>query len=456
MYKLSDYIVVSDPVNKEADPHRMLLATRSGKYLLIKESIYKKLLNKQFSEIRHETLIRLVDIEAVVPDGEDEFHEVLSQNIHATQDSNALAITIQPTANCQLGCNYCGQQHSKKNVDHTLSKKITDRIINKLDGGRFKRLDLSWFGGEPLMAYSEILRMSEVLRDFCKQKGVVYTASMITNGMSFKPNVVANLLEQEVNHFQITLDGGPETHDVMRITKEGKKTFAIILGNIVDVANSEAYIKSGAHIVIRMNVNQVTAKGINKLIDLLAKHDLHKRNVSLNFAPVFDWGGNNAHEEGLQRAEFASAEIDWMLYAMKKGFKYTNVLPGRASMPCMVVRPDAEVYDAYGNIFPCYEFPYTPAFEGAEYKIGHIDDDPATNNLNAVTKNWFADVKTDVAPCKTCNLFPVCGGACPKQWLSGNVACPSFKVNIKDRLVLQYLIGKNPKLGASLQKEETV
>jgi hypothetical protein len=69
----------------------------------------------------------------------------------------------------------------------------------------------------------------------------------------------------------------------------------------------------------------------------------------------------------------------------------------------------------------------------------------------AVTRNWLQDVRGDISPCKSCNLFPVCGGGCPKQWYDGGVACPSYKYNIEDRLVLDYLINKQ---GLVEQREE--
>lgn len=443
-YKLSHYLVLTDPVKKDAsgDPQHILFATRTGEYSLIRQSVFEHMQQGRFAEIRPETLTSLIRMEAIVPAAENEFDEIIQRNRVGMHDETTLLITIQPTANCQLGCHYCGQQHSKKNVEAQVSQKITDRIIQKLASKKYKKLDVNWFGSEPLMAYGEILRMSERLRHYCSENQIQYVASMITNGLSFKKNVAIRLFEQNIRHFQITLDGGPETHDIMRITKEGKKTFAIILENIIEVANSQEYQDHGAKILVRMNVSKASVGGLYKLIDILAQHRLQEKNVVLDFATLSDWGGNGADADGLDKPEFALAEIDWFFYAIKKGFTFSNFVPTRIHAPCMAVRPDAEVYDAFGNVFPCYEFPYTPKYDTPEYKIGHVQDDPATNNQNVSTRNWFSDIKTPVSPCKSCNLFPVCGGGCPKQWYNGQVGCPSFKVNIKDRLVLQYLLNK--------------
>jgi uncharacterized protein len=250
------------------------------------------------------------------------------------------------------------------------------------------------------------------------------------------------LLEKKVTHYQITLDGLGETHDIMRITKEGAKTFDIIFRNIVDVTALPEYTEQGCGILIRMNINQRSAKTVRKLIDLLASHGLQHKRVRLDFAPIFDWGGNNAQKDNLTPENFGITEIDWMLYAARKGFNFARVVPRRTAGPCMVVKRDSEVYDASGAIYPCYEYPYTPKYEKPEYLIGHVDSIDTVRNANAVPKNWFRDIKGDISPCKSCKLFPVCGGGCPKHWYDGDVACPSYKYNIEDRLVLDYLINK--------------
>jgi uncharacterized protein len=443
-YKLSAYLVATDLIDARTspDPSRLLYATRTGKSILLKDRVYRHLQSGDFAQIGEATLTELMLLEVIVRADENEFEEILRQNVSALAIRRALSVTIQPTANCQLGCHYCGQVHEKKNVDEATSLKITDRICSNLMHGKYKALSVVWFGAEPLMAFSEILRMSDRMIGFCAEHEIEYQAHMITNGVSFKPPVFQQLLAKRITHFQITLDGLGETHDIMRITKEGAKTFDIILKNVLAVTSLPEYMDQDCGIVIRINVNDRSVKSLIKLIDLLASHGLQHKRVQIAFAPIFDWGGNNADKDSLAPNTFAENEIEWMLHALKKGFTFGQVVPSKTSAPCMVVAPDAEVYDAKGNIYPCYEYPYTPKYESPEYRLGHVDSIETEYNANAVTRNWFTDIKGDIAPCKTCNLFPVCGGGCPKQWYNGEVACPPFKYNIKDKLLLNHLIKK--------------
>jgi uncharacterized protein len=52
-------------------------------------------------------------------------------------------------------------------------------------------------------------------------------------------------------------------------------------------------------------------------------------------------------------------------------------------------------------------------------------------------RHWYDEIPTNDSWCKSCKFLPVCGGACPKSWYEGNPACPSFKFNIDERLMMK-------------------
>lgn len=172
--------------------------------------------------------------------------------------------------------------------------------------------------------------------------------------------------------------------------------------------------------------------------------------VSLQFAEVVDWGQNGASKNSLTITEFAEKEIDWILKIIQLGGSVGNFIPNREYASCMVQEKNSEVFDALGNIFPCYELPYTSIYENGEYLVGNLKNNPDTYKLDNPLRNWFDYVKSgEVSYCNKCKFYPVCGGGCPKSWLEGTPSCPSFKFNIEDRLVLQY-ISKNSKISELL------
>ena len=82
-------------------------------------------------------------------------------------------------------------------------------------------------------------------------------------------------------------------------------------------------------------------------------------------------------------------EMDLIMYASDKGFYIHNIIPERSYEVCMVVNPSSEVYDANGNIYPCWEFPYTPMYENSKHRIGNLNDDKSNYNNNAIVSPPF-------------------------------------------------------------------
>ena len=447
-YKISRYHIHTNlNAEKGESSKKIIYSTRTGKSILVSANLFKRIMDCDLDNIPDSLLSQLFNLELIVPKDDDEFSQILQQNKESDKDQTTLGITIQPTANCQLGCNYCGQIHTKQNASEEVVNLIISRIHEKLlSNKKFKALYITWYGGEPLLAYSQIKAMSTQLMKICNELGIVYEASMITNGLSFKPHVFKELyLQYNVRTFQITIDGTREHHDFRRITKEGLKTFDIIFSNILKVSNLDFYKKyNDTPVAIRMNIDRTNYESVTSMIDMMADNNLSDK-VMLSFSPVENWGDvKEGTNNGLTKNIFGQLEIEWTIYAYNKGFNMPNLLPKRIYQPCMAVRKDSEVYDALGNIYPCYEFPYTPKYTTSEYTIGNLKESSETYNHQVKTRDWFDQVDTgNIATCKQCNLFPICGGGCVKHWYIGERGCPMFKFNFEERLLLSYIHNKN-------------
>lgn len=452
-YKLSYYVIPSEILDDTAAiQQRIVFSSRSGISLLLNDNLYADLKKNDFSNIPTELLDQLFRHEFIVPEKENEFAKIMHQNREDVKDIKSLATTIQPTANCQLGCHYCGQVHRKETMGDDLTEKIVQRIRTKMETGKFKLLDVTWYGGEPLLGYSQIKSMTKDFHQICKETGAQYTGFMITNGLSLKPEVFKELyLKNDVFKFQITIDGTKDFHDQRRVLKKGRKgTFDIIMKNVVDITNLPEYrTHRDRPVLIRMNIDTTNHDYIPDFLDYLADLGLTDK-IGLSFAPVINWGDlQYGSTDGLTKEKYAEKEIDWFIYAMKKGFQISEILPERAYQPCMVVDENAEVYDTDGNIFPCYEFSYTPAYQNEDYIIANLKDENPVFNQNVITRNWFDDLEEgNISTCKTCTLLPSCGGGCVKKWYASDPepACPSYKFNMEDRLVLEYLRLSKPEL----------
>ncbi len=443
MYKLSKYLEIENINENEF----LIFSTRTAELMLIKSEIYQKIVNLDFQNIEDKVLFALFSAEIIVPKDEDEYQNIISSfksNKNKTQD--ILSFTIQPTASCQLGCEYCGQKHEKILMNKKIIENTIKYIKKKLINNNYKGLFITWYGAEPLLGLKGIRTISENLISFCKQNDVNYTAMMITNGLSLKKKIFEEMVKLKITKFQITLDGDESTHDLSRYTKTGKKTFKTIINNVIDTVKSDAYNNNNCMILIRCNVHKNNYHTIDNLMEIFVNNNISKK-LSMDFAPVHDWGKNNAkHNIGLPPDVFGELEIDWYLKMKEYGFIFTKeILPKKKIGTCMVTTKDSELVDAKGRLSFCWETPYTPEFdyEGSEFFHGNIFENEKEKNRDLLPLgNWYHNIDNQDfgTTCKTCKFLPVCGGGCPIHWYKEMAMCPSFKYNFKDRMALQYIL----------------
>jgi len=441
--KLSRYILTTDALDDVGlDNNRIIFSTRSATSIMVAENIYQDMLSGNFKKLEPGILTTLIDKEFIVPSEQDEFQYVLQANGSAKTDSNFLSMTIQPSANCQLGCHYCGQTHTKHQASDATIDKYYERIYDLLEHKKYRGLSIVWYGGEPLTGYQAIKKTSKKLIDLCNERGMTYISNMITNGLSLKPDIFEELVKDcKVTAFQITIDGTAESHDQRRVTKNGANgTFDIITKNIIAVSSMPIYKEHHCNINIRINIDKTNYMYVDPLIDFIVENGLYDK-VTVDFAPIVNFGGNDAGKESLTKEEFAGYEINWMLKCYENNIRMGS-LPQRQHSVCMVEHEDSEVLDAYGNIYACWEFPYSETYAQGDSLIGNLFFPKETYNKNATLRNWNETLEAGETWCKKCNHLPVCGGGCPKSWHEKIPACPPFKFNYKDKLILDYYIKK--------------
>lgn len=444
-FKLSKYLVVIDNENILGD-NIILYSTRTSNVIELKRELYNNINDINIENIPQDVLSSLVKSEIFVSAEEDELSEILNFNIlkNKNEDTKVLAYTIQPSGNCQLGCHYCGQNHTNKTMSQEVLDLSYERILKKCDdlGSALQEMRITWYGGEPLTGLSSLMQLSKKLIDLAESRNLRYTSKIVTNALNLKYSLFEKLVNQcEITSYQITIDGMKEFHDKRRYLKNGNASFDIIINNIKEIVKSDLY-KEKAHFNIRCNVDKENKDNVFNFIDYLNEIDV-LAHVSFYVAPIHDWGDNKATIKGVSKDEFAEFEIEvYMKLFETKANLMKNIIPQRNSSPCMVVSSTSEVFDAFGNISTCWEVPYTPYYDNTDYYSGNLLKDKNITTEKAIMRNWFEEIPNNESWCKTCKFLPVCGGACPKDWYEGSPACPSFKFNIEDRILLQRFINE--------------
>jgi len=446
--KLSAYHMVSGPVldGRAAIRSRVVFAARSAEAFVIDEAGWQAVVRGELDTVDPRVLAELTALELIVPEDEDEVAVLQARARTATDHGDDFYLVVQPTAACQLGCGYCGQEHRADRLGPDDQDRLVARVRQRLSERPYRTMTVAWFGAEPLLALDVIRQLTPRLRAAATEAGAHYRAKMATNAVALTGEVAEELVDRlGVGFIELTLDGPAEWHDRRRHWKGGTESFERIFTNLLDVAALDLDLR----LSVRCNVDRSNVDGVLPLLRVLADAGLAGR-VSFQAATVHSWG-NDAHLDALPMEEFAARETEWLIEQERLGFG-PALLPGLRPVVCMAVQPQAEVVDAYGQLFNCTEVPYVPTYgEDAGYRTGSLADAverraDGRTHLRVMTEPagahrlaTFADRIADRSvPCAGCAMLPVCGGSCPKQWIEGRVPCPSTKYNIADRLRLVH------------------
>ena len=284
-----------------------------------------------------------------------------------------------------------------------------------------KALDVTWFGGEPLLAFDRIVSMTKKMQNL----GLNYKAGMITNGYLLTEKVISKLESLAISSIQITIDGMADLHNTRRCLKSGKPTFDKILQNIDLLQKVNPQIRLN----VRVNVDKTNYADFLELYKFLK--DKHYPTLNVNLAFVKDMTGCYKCNHSYDMQEQAQIVKDLL---QKYGLDFSMVFPRSERYECAIRNRNALVIGPEGELYKCWND------VGNKSKIiGNIDGKITNEALllrYLVAADPFEDPK-----CQECFLLPVCGGGCPysriqNEYEGTNInTCLYIKDHLKDFLV---------------------
>lgn len=349
-------------------------------------------------------------------------------------DGSHREYVLLPTSYCNMGCEYCGQEHTKQSLTSQHRDRVGDRVLKGIREQETRSCHVAWFGGEPLMAYATVRSMSKLFVAAAREQEVDYSSKMTTNGALLDERKLPVLVNEcGVGRFDITIDGPADVHDVHRPMKSGRGTW----DRLVDFLAGQISRPEYAHVnfVLRTNVDRDNASRIPEYLRTMAERGFAASpNVVFQVAPIHSWG-NDISQLELSRGEAVRLDVEW-LQLMHELDLHTNLVPDAVTVTCTATDLDHEVIDARGTIYSCNEHPLVPGYQDEEV-IGTVESlVSSARRPTGRFDGWYDDVADGKWPCSTCSMLPVCGGACPKLWHEGAPPCPTFKENLPERLTL--------------------
>ena len=176
-------------------------------------------LNKPAEKESNESLT-LKNNGIIVSDGTDELSVLKYFHYKAKFSKEHLILTVAPTLLCNFACPYCYETPHHGFMSETIQSALIDYIRQKIDDGA-KDIDLTWYGGEPLLYPQIVDNVSSRIIQLAEEKNVKIHFTMVTNGSLITKDIVAMLEKNRINSIQITLDGLENNHNARRPFRNG-------------------------------------------------------------------------------------------------------------------------------------------------------------------------------------------------------------------------------------------
>jgi len=348
----------------------------------------------------HENLFdTLVKNGFIINDEFNELEEIKRISYETDFNEENFELTINPTMNCNFKCWYCYETHIKesKMSDETLTRicSLIDNVLEQKKGV-LKNFNLQWFGGEPLLYfYKTVLPLLEWTYPKMIQNNINFVSGFTTNGILITQQLLDECLKYGVKHFQITLDGHRERHNVVRYISKNKGSYDEIISNI------KLCLKNKAIVTARINVSEETIYDLYRIIeDFEDVSDEDKKYLTFSFHEVWQ------NEKRLV-SDISPIVDEYRQHGLKTGF----IGESTASIlnSCYADKLNHATVNYNGDVYKCTARDYE-----SSSREGVLEDDGAITWNDKFQKRIY-DTRFQNKPCLECKILPICNGGCSQQ-----------------------------------------
>lgn len=316
----------------------------------------------------------------------------INRNLVMALTPTHLGLIILPTEQCNFRCSYCYEDFKIGKMADSIVFAIKSLISQRMND--LRSFQLSWFGGEPLLAKDIILNISNHAKNECEKHGVNFLkGDVITNGYTLSLTVLKEMISLNQSHFQISLDGFDVVHDTTRKLISGRGTFEKIWNNIIALHHSNENFS----VVLNLHLTPENIFSIEVLIEEIKKTLLPDPRFSIVFKEICNFSDAGCSDMKILDSNCANTVISRLkkqLYGEQPTVKNDDEF-----YICYASSPNSLLIRANGDIGKC-----TVALNDPRNNIGHINDDGTLTINNAGLLPWFRGFKDKNPKVLSCPL----------------------------------------------------
>ena len=394
--------------------------TYSGSLIILEKAI------KEW--VKENPIDDLVDQGILVPNEIDEINRLIIDRkceIFTTQ-TDVLHIEISPTLKCQASCWYCFEKDKTQNtMNDEIVLSTIKYIEKKINESNCSKVSLLFFGGEPFLAYEQMLNISNAIKKKCEEREIEFSIKIITNGIAMTIKRIETMLSQfSIEEIQVTLDGLENTHN----SNKGINCFSTVINNIQEICDR-------VKVRVRINVSKTNKGEIKALLKYLFEEKELAGRITAYLARVDDADTTldcNMKEDVLKQKEFALLrdEVIEECLLQYNSYDLNELLPEVKRHYCGYERVSQIMIGPLGEIYHCQR-----DLGAWDKSIGHITIGEFYNDYSLFMCSEINEQCMD-----NCELLPICYGGCPHDQIKTiDTECCLLKKDIVKNDIKKYI-----------------
>lgn len=335
-----------------------------------------------------------------------------------------VVLTITTTQDCNLGCFYCYEERSGEQLEARDVAGVVKLARERLERRGRRSLHVDWYGGEPLLNIAFLEVASLALQEMCREMGVGYQASVISNGTQWPEDVAGFVRRHQIRQVQVSLDGMREKHNRSRryrpgYGEAGQSSFDAA------VAGIDALLEA-TRVDLRLNLGRHNVEDAFGIVEMARERGWFGKPYPVVIQPAklaaFTETCGFLRPREFNEGEFA--EIRARLRAALRGEALMEEVEAPDGLPlprtsvCAALAEDSVVVGADGLEYRC-----GLQVGQKERATGKLSDSPFRILGQYQDARWWAEFDpTRGRRCEGCSFLPVCLGGCPHKHLQEDEA----------------------------------
>jgi len=399
--KLSNYIVESHRRNGSV----LLFSTITKAVLELSADEYSRLISGSTEGLSGEEISGLIESGFLVSKATEANRLKHYFNVIRLRP-DTFSTYIAFSLDCNFGCVYCYQGSQKHMTSSRINKEDMPNIIRwykRIVGSKkYRKLQITFFGGEPLLHTDLIELFVERLEAETAESDILITYKIVTNGYLLSAQNIALLTKIKMIEVQVTIDGLADTHNKKRPLLDGGGTYEQIVRNLVLCE------EAGLDLLIRVSLDKTNINEITSLLNEFRIAGLISPTIYL--API-----HQTVEQKDNASSFCSSNIVGSvseLVRLNKAFysslkEYGYPLPTYCTNgPCMMYYADSCLLSHNGELYKCVEM-----MGDTNLCVGRYSN----SDYNSFYYKIMSESPWEACINEGCKYVPLCAGGCAMQ-----------------------------------------